>query len=75
MTKDKAFNLATRAIENPSLLDALTEDMYVKFVVGVALYHKDLAVNLDKVRSIGEPQNKILFWEAIGVLTTPEDFM
>jgi|TARA_B110000967_G_C18316632_1_gene285526 hypothetical protein len=74
MTKDNAFNLATRAIKKPSLLDELTEDTYVKFVIGVALYHKDLAVKLDEIRSIGEPQNKILFWEAIGVLTTPEDF-
>jgi hypothetical protein len=74
MNKDKAFNLATKAINNPSLLDELVEDTYVQFVIGVALYHKDLAMKLDEIRSIGKPQNKILFWEAVGILTTPEEF-
>ena len=66
---NKAYYLAMQAINNPSLLNQLSDDTYVSFVIGVAKYHKDLAMKLDKIRSIGKPKNKIKFWQAIGILT------
>ena len=74
MQKEKAFRLATKAINTPSLLNELDEETYLLFVVGVAKYHKDLAVKLENIRPLVHPQNKILFWEAVGIILELEDY-
>jgi hypothetical protein len=71
--KEKALELGNQAINNPSLLDKLNEDTFIKFVVGISKYDKSLAYKVfdlkyDKISLEG----KILFWEAIGILVSPE---
>ena len=74
MQEEKAFRLANKAIETPSLLNELDEETYLLFVVGVAKYHKDLAVKLENIRPLVHPQNKVLFWEAVGIILELEDY-
>jgi hypothetical protein len=74
MQEEKAFRLATKAIETPSLLNELDEETYLLFVVGVAKYHKDLATKLENIRPLVHPQNKVLFWEAVGIILELEDY-
>jgi hypothetical protein len=71
--KEKALELGNQAINNPSLLDKLNEDTFIKFVVGISKYNKSLAYKVfdlkyDKISL----ESKILFWEAIGILVSPE---
>lgn len=70
MQKEKALKLATEAIETPSLLNVLDENTYLLFVVGVAKYHKDLAFKLENIRPLVSSQNKVLFWEAVGIINS-----
>lgn len=74
MQKEKAFRLANKAIETPSLLNELDEETYLLFVIGVAKYHKDLAIKLEDIRPLVHPQNKVLFWEAVGIILELEDY-
>jgi hypothetical protein len=74
MQEEKAFRLANKAIETPSLLNELDEETYLLFVVGVAKYHKDLAMKLEDIRPLVHPQNKVLFWEAVGIILEMEDY-
>lgn len=74
MQEEKAFRLANKAIETPSLLNELDEETYLLFVVGVAKYHKDLAIKLENIRPLVHPQNKVLFWEAVGIILELEDY-
>ena len=74
MQKEKAFRLANKAIEIPSLLNELDEETYLLFVIGVAKYHKDLAIKLENIRPLVHPQNKILFWEAVDIILELEDY-
>lgn len=72
--KDKAQELGSRAINNPSLLDQLDEDTFIKFVVCISKHDKSLAskvfdLKYDKISA----QGKVLFWEAVGILTKQED--
>jgi hypothetical protein len=71
--KDKAQELGNRAIDNPSLLDKLDEDTFIKFVVCISKHDKSLAsrvfdLKYDKISA----QGKVLFWEAVGILTSCE---
>jgi hypothetical protein len=74
MQEEKAFRLANKAIETPSLLNELDEETYLLFVVGVAKPYRDLAMRLENIRSLVHPQNKVLFWEAIGIILEMEDY-
>jgi len=74
--KDKAQELGNRAINNPSLLDKLDEDTFIKFVVCISKHDKSLAsrvfdLKYDKISA----QGKVLFWEAVGILTKPEEYV
>lgn len=74
--KDKAQELGNRAISNPSLLDQLDEDTFIKFVVCISKHDKSLAsrvfdLKYDKISA----QGKVLFWEAVGILTKQEEYV
>jgi hypothetical protein len=74
--KDKAQELGNRAINNPSLLDRLDEDTFIKFVVCISKHDKSLAskvfnLKYDKISA----QGKVLFWEAVGILTKTEEYV
>jgi hypothetical protein len=73
---EKAQELGNRAIDNPSLLDRLDEDTFIKFVVCISKHDKSLAsrvfdLKYDKISA----QGKVLFWEAVGMLTKPEEYV
>lgn len=74
MLKDKAYNLAIRAINKPTLLNTLTQGKYETFVLGVAMYHRDLAIKLDEIKPIVDPSKKINFWKAVGIIMNDEDY-
>ena len=74
--KEKAQELGNRAINNPSLLDKLDEDTFIKFVVCISKHDKSLAsqvfdLKYDKISA----QGKVLFWEAVGILTKQEEYV
>jgi len=73
---EKAQELGNRAIDNPSLLDRLDEDTFIKFVVCISKHDKSLAsrvfdLKYDKISA----QGKVLFWEAVGILTKHEEYV
>jgi len=71
--EEKALKLGNQAINNPSLLDKLDEDTFIKFVVGISKYHKSLASQVfDLKYDTISAQGKVLFWEAVGILVSPE---
>ena len=70
----KAIELANRAIGNPSLLNQLPEETYFKFVMGIAVFDIELAKEVEALRPFTTSQNKILFWEAVGILMPQESF-
>ena len=72
--KNKAISLATRAINNPKLLEELNNSTYESFILGVIPFSIQLAQQLDKIRPITNPKTKILFWEAAGSLTNQQDY-
>jgi hypothetical protein len=72
--KETAFTLANRAINTPTLLTQLNEETYLLFVIGVAKYHKELATKLENIRPLVSPQNKILFWETVGIIVPMENY-
>jgi hypothetical protein len=74
MLKDKAHNLAIRAINKPTLLNTLTQDKYETLVLGIAMYHRDLAIKLDVIRPIVDPSKRISFWKSIGIIMGDEDY-
>jgi hypothetical protein len=74
MLKDKAHNLAIRAINKPTLLNTLTQDKYETFVLGVAMYYRDLAIKLDEIKPIVDPSKRIDFWKSVGILMNDEDY-
>jgi hypothetical protein len=74
--REKAQELGNRAINNPSLLDQLDEDTLIKFVVCISKHDKSLAskvfdLRYDKISA----QGKVLFWEAVGILTKQEEYV
>jgi hypothetical protein len=72
--RDKAISLATRAINNPELLEQLDNKTYETFILSVTPFNIDLAQQLDKIRPITNSETKILFWEAAGILTNQKDY-
>ncbi len=68
MSKEKAINLVNRALANPSLVEDLSEDTFFKFVLGVAKYDMKKAMQLEKLKPFTTSKNKIMFWEAVGLL-------
>ena len=73
---EKTQELGNRALNNPSLLDQLDEDTFIKFVVCMSKHDKSLALRVfdlkyDKISA----QGKVLFWEAVGMLTKPEEYV
>ena len=74
--REKAQELGNRAINNPRLLDQLDEDTLIKFVVCISKHDKSLAsqvfdLRYDKISA----QGKVLFWEAVGILTKQEEYV
>ena len=72
--KNKGIELATKAINNPSLVENMSEDTFFKFVVGVAKYDQKLAIVLEMLKPFTNSNNKVLFWTAVGILNDTEDF-
>ena len=72
--KNKAIELANRAISNPELLNSLPNDTYFKFVMGIAKFDIYLAQKVENLRPFTHPETKILFWEAVGILLPQESF-
>jgi hypothetical protein len=72
--KDKAISLAARAINSPKLLEQLDNEIYETFILSVIPFSINLAQQLDKLRPITNPETKILFWEAAGILTSQKDY-
>lgn len=74
--KFKALELGNRVINNPRLLEQLDEDTLIKFVVCIAKYNKSLASQVFDLRyNEVSAQGKVLFWEAVGILTKQEDYV
>lgn len=73
--KAKAIELANRALENPSLINQLTEDMFFKLVIGISKYDRLLAMKVEELKPFTNNNNKVLFWEAVGILVPYEDYI
>lgn len=72
--KAKAIELGNKALSNPSLLINMPEDTFFKFVIGVAKYDKSLAMEVESLKPFTSPNNKVLFWEAVGILIPQESY-
>tara|TARA_B100000497_G_scaffold120661_1_gene149367 strand:+ start:78 stop:311 length:234 start_codon:yes stop_codon:yes gene_type:complete len=72
--KDKAISLATRAINSPKLLEQLDSETYETFILSVTPFSINLAQQLNELRPITNPETKLLFWEAAGILTSQKDY-
>jgi len=66
--KDQAIRLANRVIADPKLLEKLNDDLFIRFVIGISNYSTELAHKVMDLRQDIPAQNKVLFWEAIGIL-------
>jgi hypothetical protein len=73
-TQEKAIMLANKALANPELLETLPEDIMFKFVIGIVLFDINLAIKLEELRPFTNSKNKVLFWEALGILIPQESF-
>jgi len=67
-TQEKAIQLADRALNNPDLIKDMTEDTFFKFVLGIAKYDQKRAIAVEMLKPFTTASNKVLFWEAVGVL-------
>jgi hypothetical protein len=66
---EKAQKLGNQVLNNPKLLNQLDEDTFLKFVISISKYDKPLAWNVFDLKVNGlSAQNKILFWEAVGLV-------
>jgi hypothetical protein len=70
--KDKSILLANKALNNPSLLNTLPDDTFFSFVIGIAKFDIELAKKVESLKPFTNPHNKVLFWEAVGILL-PQD--
>jgi hypothetical protein len=70
----KAIELANKALSNPSLLINMPEDTFFKFVIGIAKYDKSLAMEVESLKPFTSPDNKVLFWEVVGILMPQENY-
>ena len=68
MSKEKATQLVNKALTNPNLVKDMSEDTFFKFVLSVAKYDKTKAMQLEKLKPFTTSKNKIMFWEAVGLL-------
>ena len=59
--KENAIRLANKALNNPLLLNELSEDVFFKFVLGVAKYDMCLAIKLENLKPFTNSSNKCLF--------------
>ena len=66
--EEKGLRLANEALEYPSLVKDLSEDVFYNFVMNVAKYDIQIAVKLEKLKPFTNESNKELFWEKVGVL-------
>ena len=73
-TQEKGIMLANKALANPELLKTLPEDVLFKFIIGIALFDINLAMRLEELKPFTNPSNKVLFWEAVGILMPQESF-
>jgi hypothetical protein len=72
--KEKAQELGNRALNNPSLLDKLDQDTLVKFIMCIAKHDKPLASEVFNLKYDDmSSKAKVIFWEAVGILTKQED--
>jgi hypothetical protein len=72
--KAKAIELGNKALSNPSLLINMPEDTFFKFVIGIAKYDKSLAMEVESLKPFTSPNNKVLFWEVVGILIPQESY-
>lgn len=72
--KAKAIELANRVLKTPSLLDQLSEDVFFKLVIGISIYDRSLAIRVEELKPFTNSNNKVLFWEAVGLLIPLEDY-
>ena len=66
--QQRGIELANRVIADPSLLTQLDDDTFIKFVISLTKISKDLGKEVFDLRENVSSENKILFWEAIGIL-------
>ena len=74
-TQKEVINLAKKSIANPTLLKTLPEDVMFDFVMAIVLYDINLTIKLEELRPFTNPNNKVLFWEAAGILMPQESFV
>jgi hypothetical protein len=75
-TRDKAYTLANKAINNPTLLNKLDDDTMIKFAIGVSRYDIHKAFQLmDLKYPTVKPARMIEFWRAVGILTPEENYL
>ena len=65
---NKGIELANQVIADPTLLKVLNDDTFIKFVIALSIKNKDLAIRVMDLREDVPAQNKILFWEAVGII-------
>lgn len=68
---EKLTALTNKVLNNPKLVDKLPEETFIKFVICISKYNRSLAHKVFDLRTIKvSTQNKILFWEAVGLLNS-----
>jgi len=70
---EKANDLADRAIANPSLMDAFSDETMIKFTLSVYHYTPEKAQEL-MVLKYGHAKGLVHFWEAVGILIPTEEY-
>jgi hypothetical protein len=67
--KNKAYSLAYQALSKPELIEPLSEDEFIKFVISIGKYDTKLATRvLELKQGKLSSQTKIKFWEKVGIL-------
>lgn len=66
--QQKGIELANKVIADPSLLKQLDDTTFIKFIIALTNTSKDLASKVFDLRENVSAQNKILFWEAMGII-------
>jgi hypothetical protein len=70
--KERAIELADTALNNPELVKKMDNDKFFTFVLCIAKHDKKRAIAVEMLKPFTTSQNKILFWEAVGVLASQE---
>jgi hypothetical protein len=66
---EQAQKLGNQVLADPSLLNQLDEDTFIKFVISLSKHDKPLAQKVFYLKSADiSAQSKILFWEAVDLL-------